>query len=209
MSAPKRVPTLAELQRKARALYRDAEKRDQEFKARGGDILPSFAIMRWRRVVAAVRPAVEYALLRNRRPSLAVIAGAARYIAGRRLPMGELRSLGSQMCYRVAREHDRILVDDNVERWTASVVAQACVIVASSAKSRDATDALTRLDFVLGYAGRLPERYRAAALRRITADTRALLWCNVRALPHRDEREAKRQHDQERRASKRAGRSFY
>jgi hypothetical protein len=89
--------------------------------------------------------------------------------------MCELRSLGSQMCYRVDRERDCILIGDNIERWTASVVAQACVIVASTAKPRDATDALTRMSFVLGYAGRLPERYRAAALRRITADARALL----------------------------------
>jgi hypothetical protein len=208
MTAPVTVPTLAALQRKARALYREAEKRDREFKARGGFCLPSFAIMRVRRLVAAVRPAVEYGLLRNRKPSLAVIAGAVRYIAGRRLPMGELRSLASQMYYRTAREHDRILVDDNVERWTASVIETACVIVASTAKPRDTTDALTRMSFVLRYAGRLPERYRAATLRRITADTRALLWCDVKALPHRDERAAKRQNDQERRASRRAGRSF-
>ena len=201
--------TLAALQRKARGLYREASKIDTELKARGS-LMTSFAMVRQRRVMAALRPAVEYALLRNRRPSH---AAAVRYIKGLKLSMAALRDLGGQMGERVlSRNSDRrpyaILASDPVEEWTASIAATACLVIASTAKPSDSTDALIRLRFVLDYAWRLPERYRDVTLQRLAADMRAIVWGDRRALPYRAVGEDRRRFMAERNASKRAGRSF-
>jgi hypothetical protein len=210
MTAPVRVPTLAALQRKAGGLYREASKIDAELKAQGS-LMTSFAIVRQRRVMAALRPAVEYALLRNRRPS---DAAAVRYIKGLKLSMAALRDLGGQMGERVLSRNGTpaaysILAKDHVEEWTASMAATACVVIAATAKPRDRTDAFIRLRFVLDYAWRLPDLYRDDTLQRIGADMRAIMWADWKTLPYRSIREDRRRFMAERNASKRAGRSFH
>jgi len=209
MTAPKPVPTLAALQRKARALQRDASKIDDELKAQGS-LMTSFTMVRQRRVMAALRPAVEYALLRNRKPSHAAVV---RYIKGLNLSMATLRDLGGQMCQRGQGQRGGwrpsiILADDPAEVWTASLAATACVVIAGDAKPCDSTDALIRLRFVLDYAWRLPERHRDVTLQRLAADMRAIMWADRKALPYRRAGEDRQRFIAERNASKRAGRSF-
>jgi hypothetical protein len=209
MTAPKPVPTLAELQRKARALYREASTIDDELKAQG-NLMTSFAIVRQRRVMAALRPAVEYALLRKRRPESH--AAAVRYIEGLNLSMDSLCDLGAMMCRRaqgsIVGPISIVLANDPPEVWTAANIAVACVAIASRAKPRDGQDAFTRLRFVLSHAWRLPKGQRKAALQCLTADTRAMLYGDRKALPYRSALESKRRYFAAVNAADRAGRCF-
>jgi hypothetical protein len=208
MTAPA-VPTLAALQRKARALYREASKIDDDLKAQGS-LMTSFALVRRRRVMAALRPAIEHALLQTGLPQSH--AAAVRYIEGLNLSMDALCDLGDAMCRRaqgsLVGQISIVLTDDPPEAWTASNIAVACVVIAGRAKPRDAQDAFTRLRFVLNHAWRLPKAQRKAILQCLTADTRAMLWGNRKALPYRSASESKRRYFAAVSAADRAGRCF-
>ena len=130
MTAPAKAPTLAALKSKARALYREASKIDDELKARGSLMTP-FSFVRERRVMAALRPAIEHALLQNRRPSH---VAAVLYLEGLKLSMATLYDLGVTMWQRGLGQRGVILADDAAEVGTAQMIAIACVVIASRAK---------------------------------------------------------------------------
>jgi hypothetical protein len=155
--------------------------------------------------MAALRPAIEHALLQNRRPSH---VAAVLYLEGLKLSMATLYDLGVTMWRRGLGQRDVILAEDAAEVGTAQMITIACVVIAARAKSRDGTDALIRHRFVLGNATMLPSKHRKSALRRLTADTRAMLYGDREAVPYRRFGEDKRRHFAARSIAKRAGRTL-